>query len=350
MSGLLYPLQIFSNYGYTIVENQNLFFLHSAIFNPLITYFFLLIPLLLISLITLVFHRKYWHSSLLFLFTILAFYQIRHLPFFVLTAIPCVSLGISLLVKRLTINNGTQLIGRFFYIGLSSSMIIFFMSNTYYHLFDINKTFGISVHDDTQKASQFMLQHKLPGPVFNDFDIGGYAIYSLYPRYKVFVDNRPEAYPADWLQNTYIQLQENADLQNKVFRQYHIQTIYFTHSDQTPWAETFLQRLFLDHSWNIVYLDSTIVIATKAQLKDIRNDDSYLSQLIQQQPDYLHLLHLARLFSLMKKSSLASEAFSKANDLNSSSCAAKRILNYQHQNSPQLYLTDDVRKQFWYCF
>ena len=45
-------------------------------------------------------------------------------------------------------------------------------------------------------ALRFLRTEQLRGPIFNNFDVGGYLIYSLYPRERVYVDNRPEAYPA----------------------------------------------------------------------------------------------------------------------------------------------------------
>jgi hypothetical protein len=42
VNGVLYPFRIFHNYGYSIAENQNIFFLSSISHNPIIKYFFLL--------------------------------------------------------------------------------------------------------------------------------------------------------------------------------------------------------------------------------------------------------------------------------------------------------------------
>lgn len=40
------------------------------------------------------------------------------------------------------------------------------------------------------KEVEFIKKHKLPGPIFNDYVIGGYLIWALYPDYKVFIDPR----------------------------------------------------------------------------------------------------------------------------------------------------------------
>ncbi|HPH54973.1 MAG TPA: hypothetical protein PLL41_03800 [Smithella sp.] len=41
---------------------------------------------------------------------------------------------------------------------------------------------------------EFLKKYKLPGPVFNDYVIGGYLLWKLYPDYKVFIDPRGGLY------------------------------------------------------------------------------------------------------------------------------------------------------------
>ena len=36
----------------------------------------------------------------------------------------------------------------------------------------------------------YIMKHKLPAPVFNDYVIGGYMMWAMYPDYKVFIDPR----------------------------------------------------------------------------------------------------------------------------------------------------------------
>jgi hypothetical protein len=44
------------------------------------------------------------------------------------------------------------------------------------------------------KEVEFLKKHKLEGPIFNDYLIGGYLAWSLYPDYKIFIDPRGGAY------------------------------------------------------------------------------------------------------------------------------------------------------------
>jgi hypothetical protein len=51
--------------------------------------------------------------------------------------------------------------------------------------------FGSNLEADAPvKEVEFVKNNKLPGPIFNDYLIGGYLIWAMYPDYKVFIDPR----------------------------------------------------------------------------------------------------------------------------------------------------------------
>ena len=100
----------------------------------------------------------------------------------------------------------------------------------------------------------------LRGPIFNNYDIGGYLIFYLYPRNQVFVDNRPEAYPADFFQNTYIPIQEDDTRWHEEARKNGFNAIFFSHRDVTPWGQTFLKNRLEDPDWAVAYLDEYSII------------------------------------------------------------------------------------------
>ncbi len=39
-------------------------------------------------------------------------------------------------------------------------------------------------------AADFLLRHRPPGPIFNDFATGGYLVWRLHPDYRLFIDSR----------------------------------------------------------------------------------------------------------------------------------------------------------------
>lgn len=349
--GLLYPFNIFNNYGYTIVENQNLFFLNGVMLNPHIRYLFLLSPLIIASIGILFYKKKIFEAVLLMIFSIAVFIQIRHMPFFVLVAIPTVSLSIHRITTRFKFKVQHLILLTTFVSVICIGMSIFFIGNGYTNTFDLQKPFGMKVKEDGKSGADFILQNKLPERIFNNFDIGGYAIYKLYPKYKVFVDNRPEAYPKDFLQNVYIKLQTDPELRKKIFAQYNIQTIYITHNDQTYWAEAFMKDILADSKWRLVYLDYySMVMTSDKRFNDIRNNKNYGMHLLNNTTDYIEALKLSRIFNFMQNAELSDQAFAKSAELNPTSCIINKNRYYQYADSFYSQKAADIKSRYWFCF
>lgn len=350
VKGALYPLFIFGNYGYPIVENQSLLFLNGMMSNPGIRLFLLLQPLILI-----VFGYTIWkkHIKIILLtlpFYILTWLQIRHMPFFAISFIPALSITLSALIVK--INNKYKTGLSILLVGSIILCIFLFVTNWYWHTFDYPREFGYGLEEYGKGATDFMKAHNLPPQIFNGFDIGGYAAYALFPQYRLFMDNRPESYPAEFVSNTYIALQQNKNLREKVFNKYHIHTILFNHTDGTPWGEQFMKHIITDKKWKTVYADSYAVVLTDidTSLPDVAKDDHYLSNIIFTTSDYLKLISVAKFMSLLGKHELAIAAFRKAQQINPISCGINKYMYNQLTNSPYFDNAIEIRSQYWYCF
>ena len=60
--------------------------------------------------------------------------------------------------------------------------------------------FGVDTQlDYPVKETEFIMNHHLPGPVFNDYLTGGYMMWSMFPEYKVFIDPRYTPYKNEML-------------------------------------------------------------------------------------------------------------------------------------------------------
>jgi hypothetical protein len=77
---------------------------------------------------------------------------------------------------------------------LSLLIFIFFFINISYFTFRYNtdnKWFGAGLNNFVPaKEVSFLKKYRLEGPIFNDYVIGGYLIWDLYPDYKIFIDPR----------------------------------------------------------------------------------------------------------------------------------------------------------------
>ncbi|MBN1365853.1 MAG: hypothetical protein JW976_13675 [Syntrophaceae bacterium] len=81
---------------------------------------------------------------------------------------------------------------------LSLLVFIFFFINISYFTFRYkadNKWFGAGLDSFAPvKEVSFLKKYRLEGPIFNDYLIGGYLLWDLYPDYKVFIDPRHVPY------------------------------------------------------------------------------------------------------------------------------------------------------------
>jgi len=119
---------------------------------------------------------------------------------------------------------------------------------------------GIGLLDDAGASARFFTSQGLRGPIFNNYDIGGYLIFYLFPGERPFVDNRPEAYSVPFLKDVYVAMQENEGSWKKYDDLYRFNAIYFFRNDMTPWAQPFLIRRIADDAWAPVYVDAFTII------------------------------------------------------------------------------------------
>ena len=110
---------------------------------------------------------------------------------------------------------------------------------------------------------EFFKSQNLKGPIFNNYDIGGYLIFHLFPQEKVFVDNRPEAYSVDFFKKIYIPAQESDEKWRELDTKYKFNSIIFSHRDITPWGQKFLASRLADKSWENVFTDERVIIFKK---------------------------------------------------------------------------------------
>lgn len=357
LKGVFYPFSIFHNYGYSIVENQSIFFLWNLLLDPILKYFVILFPLYLLILVLLSTKRKFTEIIIFVVFLIISIKQIRHIPFFALTSIPIGAIAFrgveKMVIRRISIKKEKLIFIGSIVISIFQLCFVFiFISGIYPSIFDRSNRFGFGYKIDAEKGADFLLKEKLPKNIFNNFDIGGYLIYKVYPEYEMFIDNRPEAYPKEFIQDVYIKLQYDPLVQKQIFNKYNIHTIFFAYTDQTPWAESFLKTNLNDLRWKIVFLDDAVVILTdESKYIDLRNKNNYLENMIFNQNDYLSLLRLTRLFSFMGRADLAEKAFYKASEINSMSCTVKINLANKYQSNPlTVYKANKIKSESWYCF
>lgn len=115
---------------------------------------------------------------------------------------------------------------------------------------------SIGIAPDSFKASNFYITNNLVGPIFNNYDIGGYLIFNLYPHTPVYIDNRPEAFSSDFLINSYSILSTDASAWNKINAKYNFNTIIIGSKTLDSSKHAFLKERLVSGDWVLVYAEN----------------------------------------------------------------------------------------------
>lgn len=260
VKGALYPFFVFGNYGYSVIENLN--FLQAAKTNGDLTFLYFALSSVFLWTGFTIYRRKVGLIDFLlsFLFTGVAIVAVRNFPLFVVGTFAPMVIVVSLAVKswkeRLKIKH-KQTLSVYLFIGA----IVLAMPGIVWGLRLHGLGFGVV--DNANGAINFFEQNNLSGPIYNNYNIGNYLEYRLYPREKVFVDGRPEGYPKKFFEAEYYPAESSIEGFNKVDAIRHFNTIIYEHKNQTLTVNPLLSGLVKDANWKVVFVNSSIVIFVK---------------------------------------------------------------------------------------
>jgi hypothetical protein len=259
IKGALYPLFVMNNYAFSVEENISFF--SALTYNtpdPTLPFFGVSLAILWIGILFAFKKLSFVDILLSLAFTVLSLSTVRTFPLFVLaTFIPLVkivSFVMQLLAKK---------VGQEHLLAFQTTIfciICLILSPTITGNIQLHGL-GFGVNDQAGAAIRFVEKNNLHGPVYNNYDIGNYLDFKLYPKEKVFADARPEAYPKSFFQDTYIPMQESLQTFKKKSNDYHFNLIIIKHTD--PTMTKLLSELVKDANWEMVYLNNTVVIFLK---------------------------------------------------------------------------------------
>ena len=220
---------------------------HQSLYQP-----FLLAWLLLLTVLAISRARPKGRVLIpLILTSFAALDAVRHIPIFVLVAIP-------VLAAALPMARTDRTSSRFR--PLFNLSVVVLMAG-----FAIVRWTGLA-HNQTrreaeqypQKAVAFLRASHEPGRIFVYYDWGGYAIWNLYPEYRVFLDGRADLYGDDFLRQfkTAVQLRNGW---RDVLDGWKVETVLL------PPSCALTQALLLDPHWRTAYSDSKAIILIRTQ-------------------------------------------------------------------------------------
>ncbi|MBI2454334.1 MAG: hypothetical protein HYV54_02065 [Parcubacteria group bacterium] len=270
--GALAPMSIFKNFGYHLAENQPVWFIEKILPNPNYLIFKIVFFVLMLSFVLVLARNKRQLNipGLIFAigFSIAGWLAIRNFAIFSLFALPIAAANLAAIFK---IKPETARWLSRTAVTTWALAVLIVLSGELKTIYPKQQSPQLGLENGNDKALDFFKENKLSGPIFNNYDIGGYLIYGLYPQEKVypesdrrvFVDNRPEAYPADFFTKTYIPMQEDKDIWQEKSGLYKFNAIIFSYRDYTPWGQTFFRRILDDPDWTTVFADKRVIILLK---------------------------------------------------------------------------------------
>jgi hypothetical protein len=267
ISGAIYPFFILNEYGVPVIENYSVGGILRAGYNFLpLRYFVIILALVSLSWVYAVIKNRSGLSLGNFLlsafFFAMAWSAIRNFALFAYFALPLAAVNLKNLQgeEGKTSSSPSILKVSAALVGIAFLLIIikpgYFVSSN-------RGRVGIGLEEANGAAAEFLRKEKIQGPIFNNFDVAGYLVYYLYPEQRVFVDNRPEAYPAVFFTDVYFPMQSDEAKWAAISRDYGFNVIVFNYRERSVRGEQFIIRRVLDPMWAPIYLDKNIIILAK---------------------------------------------------------------------------------------
>lgn len=274
IQGALSPFTIFQDYGYKVFENQNLWFLRNYYRGPIIPLYYLVSSLLLILFFVYP-ESPLFEKALAITGIFLGWTALRNIPIFVIFTFPFLAIAAKYLTKELKdkITFEQPKLTKFLVVSIPLVILWVTLSTHPYFKRKVNG-FNFGLLETQQETLAFLEKIPSDAKIFNNYDVGSALVFSMYPRNKVFVDNRPEAYSSSFFQDLYIPMQSSDQTWKKAEEKFNFDFIIFGHRDITPWAQMFIKNRLRDETWKMIYIDDFIFIFAK----DIPENQKYIEQ------------------------------------------------------------------------
>ncbi len=260
LAGALTPLNIFKEFGYRLAENQNIFFMMSFFPHERSYAYYLGLVIIAVAGALLAAGARGWKINAPFIALMVfaacaGIKAVRLMAPFAFFLVPLGPFFYGQVEGKWP--RKAQNIVRVLLLAAAVALGII-------QALDLrDKPVGVGLAPGVNASAEFFKQAGVKGPVFSNYDIGGYLIYHFYGQEPVFVDNRQEAFPPEFFKEVYVPMQENEAVWNKVDGQYKFNAVYFYRHDLTPWGQGFLVGLVKNPLWAPVFVDGYTIIFVK---------------------------------------------------------------------------------------
>ena len=104
------------------------------------------------------------------------------------------------------------------------------------------------------QAVEYLQQHPVPGPMFNEYGFGGYLVWSMWPAHKVFIDGRGDVFEQAGVFSDYLSVMNLKPESLAILRSYNIESCLIPRD--APLATLLAAR----SDWTRVYDDKLTAI------------------------------------------------------------------------------------------
>ncbi|MEN9406875.1 MAG: hypothetical protein RLZZ455_91, partial [Candidatus Parcubacteria bacterium] len=252
VDGALLPFTFSANYGLSVQENMSVFefgkyapsFIYTLTlqvmtFEIVVGIFLLTAPLL--------FKKTAVANITNGLFSaLLGLRFVRSISIFGLLGLEPLSEKMTLIEKNLRHTAGHHMLNTVKTLLLLSVLFVTYLYADGLHK---NKVLQFGFQPYAEDATNFINNNQVQGPIFNNYQIGNYLIYGLYPREKIFIDARPEMYPKEFL-SEYERMLVDQDFFDTQVHKYGINLIVFGVQMEDPETiRPFLLRQIESKKW-----------------------------------------------------------------------------------------------------
>jgi hypothetical protein len=196
---------------------------------------------------------------------------VRHIPIFVLVAIPVIAAALPVASASSAVSQRRTDSSRFR--PLFNGAFVILMA-----VFALVKWVSLARNQDAheaeqfpQKAVAFLRTSDQPQRIFVYYDWGGYAIWKLYPQYRVFVDGRADLYGDDLLRQSIKTVVGLGTGWRDVLDRWKVEAVL------VPPSCALAQALLLDANWHAAFSDSRAIILLRrhAAVENVENADIF---------------------------------------------------------------------------
>ncbi len=257
--GALTPFNILKGFSCSLIENQSVFFLSKiAIGKIYFYYFFAVLGLMLLPWIVLVrregFKKHIFMLGVMLFISIGAFKAIRMLSPWGFFMIP---------LSAYAWGRWDELWPKTLRETIFSALLIYSIWASGVVNFNWRHDPSLGINPKINNSAEFFKRTGLIGPIFNNYDIGGYLIFHFSPQMRFFVDNRIEAFPKEFFDIKFIPMVSEESVWFKVEKEYDFNVIYFSRNSANAYEHFFIIKRLEDPSWAPIFVDDDVIIFLK---------------------------------------------------------------------------------------